>query len=442
MNKSLLASVAIVLSTSGVLAGGLVNGTLSGVGGIGGILVNNVITGNGAGLTNIQGYNIIKVGNTNYPNLDSAIPIANIQGLPVRMSEGYFPITNSIFCNVPIIGSGPQTIVQTHTTSGTAPPTPNFLFSTNGSVSEFDNFQVQEIWDLGSIFTNNFPYQTAFGQLSTSTIANGALFNKVVFNNIICTNGGSDVVYIQGTGNSTIIAPGGSLTFNNCVFAADWDSFAIYQPAWNVYGFNSRWYQAQNGAGEVPQSGLGTAIAIRAGASTNYFQNCYFSSANTNSITIEMSGGGTIPTFATFVNCVITNSTGTGNDPTNYIWEVGKTLHTNYVYIIGGDINPGGINSVTVGNKANNATCAPMPQYYSDTPIAVTVGASPFTFQNTSYQPMAVKLTDTSAYSYTKNGVPIGGSIAGNNAIVLSPLSTIVVSYLAAAPTMYTNTGN
>lgn len=70
---------------------------------------------------------------------------------------------------------------------------------------------------------------------------------------------------------------------------------------------------------------------------------------------------------------------------------------------------------------------------------AVTVGASPFSFKNTTVSAINCYLSDAAAYSVTLNGVAIYGSLAANEYVSLMPTNQITITYLAAAPTLTTN---
>lgn len=74
----------------------------------------------------------------------------------------------------------------------------------------------------------------------------------------------------------------------------------------------------------------------------------------------------------------------------------------------------------------------------SDTPVAVSVGASPFSYTNLTGINQEFNFTGATAYSVTKNGAAVAGSLAGDFSGKLAPNSKLVVTY-TVAPTMFTN---
>lgn len=77
--------------------------------------------------------------------------------------------------------------------------------------------------------------------------------------------------------------------------------------------------------------------------------------------------------------------------------------------------------------------------YGNKIPTAVTVGGSPFTFSNAVGVAVECYFSGGTAYSITKNGASVYGSLAGNDYFVLQPTNVCVITY-SIAPTFYTNT--
>ena len=73
------------------------------------------------------------------------------------------------------------------------------------------------------------------------------------------------------------------------------------------------------------------------------------------------------------------------------------------------------------------------------TPVAVTVGASPFTYSNSTPVALECYFSGGTAYSITKNGAAVYGSIIGNDYFKLDPTNICIITY-TVAPTFYTNT--
>ena len=72
-------------------------------------------------------------------------------------------------------------------------------------------------------------------------------------------------------------------------------------------------------------------------------------------------------------------------------------------------------------------------------PVAVTVGSSPFTFTNLTSSALECYFSDAAAYSITKNGVGVYGSLAGDGYFILQPTNRFVITYASTTPTIYTN---
>ena len=73
------------------------------------------------------------------------------------------------------------------------------------------------------------------------------------------------------------------------------------------------------------------------------------------------------------------------------------------------------------------------------TPAAVTVGASPFSFNNNTGVNLECYVSDSAAYSLTKNGVAIYGSLASDSYVMLQTNCTLVITYASTTPAIYTN---
>ena len=72
-------------------------------------------------------------------------------------------------------------------------------------------------------------------------------------------------------------------------------------------------------------------------------------------------------------------------------------------------------------------------------PASVSVGGSAFSFTNMNATALECYVTDAAAYSVSKNGVSIYGSLAGDTYVLLQPSSYLTITYLSTAPTMTTN---
>lgn len=71
-------------------------------------------------------------------------------------------------------------------------------------------------------------------------------------------------------------------------------------------------------------------------------------------------------------------------------------------------------------------------------PAAVTIGASPFNFTNTTTVNLECYFSGGTAYSVSKNGVAVYGSLAGNAYFALQPGAFTTITY-TVSPTLYTN---
>jgi hypothetical protein len=76
--------------------------------------------------------------------------------------------------------------------------------------------------------------------------------------------------------------------------------------------------------------------------------------------------------------------------------------------------------------------------YAPHTPVAVTVGASPFSYTNTTTTAQECYFSGGTAYSLTKMGAAVYGSLIGNSYFVLQPTNYCVLTY-TVAPTLFTN---
>lgn len=72
------------------------------------------------------------------------------------------------------------------------------------------------------------------------------------------------------------------------------------------------------------------------------------------------------------------------------------------------------------------------------TPVAVTVGASPFTFVNATPHSLECYFSGATAFAVSKQGVGVYGSLAGDAYFILPPTNECVVTY-TVVPTFYTN---
>lgn len=72
------------------------------------------------------------------------------------------------------------------------------------------------------------------------------------------------------------------------------------------------------------------------------------------------------------------------------------------------------------------------------TPGQVTIGTSPFTFVNPQPYNLECNFSGSVAYSISKNGVAVYGSLAGDAYVMLQTNCSLTISY-ASAPTLYTN---
>lgn len=71
-------------------------------------------------------------------------------------------------------------------------------------------------------------------------------------------------------------------------------------------------------------------------------------------------------------------------------------------------------------------------------PVAVTLGASPFLFVNNSASTLECYFSGSVAYSISKNGAAVYGSLVGNQYLTVQPTNAITLTY-TVAPTLFTN---
>lgn len=102
-------------------------------------------------------------------------------------------------------------------------------------------------------------------------------------------------------------------------------------------------------------------------------------------------------------------------------------------------VYPAQTNNSTLGVNGVVTISSGMASLDADTPVSVGVGASPYNFTNTTGINLACQLTDTAAFSVTKNGVSIASSLASDAYTVLKPNSYITITYASTTPTLLTN---
>ena len=75
----------------------------------------------------------------------------------------------------------------------------------------------------------------------------------------------------------------------------------------------------------------------------------------------------------------------------------------------------------------------------SHIPVAVTVGASPFSFTNTTPYTLECYFTDAATYSVAKNGTTVFSSLASDGYFLFGPTNILTITYSSTTPTFYTN---
>lgn len=111
--------------------------------------------------------------------------------------------------------------------------------------------------------------------------------------------------------------------------------------------------------------------------------------------------------------------------PTSYLTSNGGVISTTL------DINAG---TITATNFTGNSYSSLAPH----TPVAVTVGASPFSFTNNNAGALECYFSGGTAFSVSKNGAAVYGSLIGDSYFVLQPTNKCVITY-TVAPTFFTN---
>jgi hypothetical protein len=98
------------------------------------------------------------------------------------------------------------------------------------------------------------------------------------------------------------------------------------------------------------------------------------------------------------------------------------------------------LNNQTILTIATNLTAfVGVATTGTHTPGQVTVGASAFTFVNPQPYNLECYISDSAAYSVSKNGVAIGSSVATDSHVILQTNCSLTLTYLSIAPTLYTN---
>jgi hypothetical protein len=110
----------------------------------------------------------------------------------------------------------------------------------------------------------------------------------------------------------------------------------------------------------------------------------------------------------------------------------GATLFT----VLSADGNVRAYNSMFVSGIL--ATSNGVASYAPHTPVAVTVGASPFSYTNTTPVAQECYFSGATAYAVTKMGASVYSSMTGNSYFVLQPTNYCTLTY-TVAPTLFTN---
>lgn len=153
------------------------------------------------------------------------------------------------------------------------------------------------------------------------------------------------------------------------------------------------------------------------------------------------------PSGTGFFTPISATSVATTNNASGLTNMASQTLSWNGGTNMTGVISNGtqtAVNSLYVGGtQTNNGQTffnAGVASYTPHTPVAVSVGASPFTFTYTGTAALECYFDGTvSAYSVTKNGAAVYGSLAGADYFILQPNSVCVITWAVNAPTFYTN---
>ena len=139
------------------------------------------------------------------------------------------------------------------------------------------------------------------------------------------------------------------------------------------------------------------------------------------SIKSSSTAGGSLNSTRLWIAGITSGSVTVGNV------GIGTTTPTATLTVQGTEIVSG---TITTSNGI--ASCAP------HTPVAVTVGASPFSYTNTTPVAQECYFSGGTAYSITKMGAAVYGSLIGNSYFVLQPTNYCVLTY-TVAPTVFTN---
>ena len=393
-----------------------------------------------------------------YPLLDD-INTANLTTPAVFvLAQGIYYFTNSI-TNASVIGSGESTTILV-----------------DGNVQGALDEQSASAF---TVFTNNLTFKDFTVGFADGGIADATLYNSIWYiptyatvesNNVVLNinypislpfglSGGSS---LDGWIDASAATP--VWQFSNLSGDVTWDWFVKNGAAGNI---NMQWFNC-NLITEALVTSQNTT-----GAGHFWFDN----STENNAVYIwsgcKLRSNGTVSpnliqiTSANLTNCSITvqGSTITTANQTNDFYLKAKPTSTSLSMYVTGSIMDSNYLSLS-------ATLLSSPVWYSNIytsfidqsgnsytsgimngnggvrssvgaavhiPAAVTVGASVFNFINPNPNAVEVYLTDAAAYSVTKNGVSVFGSLAGDCYLVLQPTNAIAITYLSTAPTMTTN---
>ena len=394
-----------------------------------GIVTNNILsanfTGNGAGLTNIQPAAV-----TNAPGFWAAAPAGSSPNV-VTNTQANVTNTGSLWIQDATGASVME--LKSYILAG---KNGNYLKGASGQELIFTpNDGTFGLYDTNSI--NKLT--TGLGNGNTNIeLASGLTWFNVNANGTYTGNGSFTGLKAFGDNNATNAMNfsaaglqltnaigtntlfGGNITASGTVTASNFTGNAGGLTGLSLAALPSG--VVTNGGGNMPLVGLNGATNFSVGGVVVSNGNLYLGSSSQSWVSTTLKAG-TLTVSSTINTPSLSGAFSTASFTIGYAGGI-----TPLITILSTNVNFSGSLTATNGY----ASCAP------HTPVALTVGASPFSYTNNTPVAQECYFSGATAYAVTKMGASVYASMTGNSYFVLQPTNYCVLTY-TVAPTVFTN---
>ncbi len=296
------------------------------------------------------------------------------------------------------------------------------IFIANGTYTESVNIAVpRNVSVIGESASGTFLKEITFQLSDNNTFRNFEMTGGYMDGNVNSYGTAGLTLSFVNIRNRTgthqgdaVVGPNFEGSADNCIFESASDTFHYVKN----FSFDGCTFVINGG------NQIGHAIEVVNGGSV-FVRNC------TMVVTNMQSGGafgiakfGSATTFNLTVDGTVITHLGTDMLPTG-------TAVDSVAVVTGGYVDNG-------TNIFTSVVKAPSVATVAAKPVAVTVGASPFTFLNATSDNLECFLSGGTAYAVAKNGATVYASLAGDAYLVIQPTNRVTVTY-TVAPTMLTN---